>query len=128
MSDHEGLIDDALEDEARAAAWERDGACICCGGWTGPRPPVCMACAGRLCDDCAVDYPGGDVACPDCAKEDVERYERIVELAAWPSVTEDLADRADELYDMMVDAAGEDWQPLLDALEKAANMEVTECA
>lgn len=83
---------------------------------------------GRLCDDCAVDYPGGDVACPDCAKEDVERYERIMELAEWPSVTEDLTDKADELHDMMVDAAGEDWQPLLDALEKAANMEVAECA
>ena len=121
MSDYEGLDYEARVDAAMDYVLERDGVCAVCGGWSPADPPMCDLCGARLCDRCAVEYPDGTYECPDCAKEDMERYDRIMRLAARPDVPDALAREACELYeDSVGGVAGDDWKPLLERLEAVA--------
>ena len=84
-------------------------------------PPTRHLCGVRLCDRCAVEYPDGAFECPDCAREDMDRYDRIMALAARPDVPDALVDEAGELYETSDgEVAGDDWRPLLEQLEAVA--------
>jgi hypothetical protein len=121
MSDYEGLDYEARVDAAMDDVLGRDGWCGVCGGWSPANPPMCDLCGVRLCDRCAVEYPDGAFECPDCAREDMERYDRIMALAARPDVPDELADEAGELYETSDgEVAGDDWRPLLERLEAVA--------
>ena len=121
MSDYEGLDYEARVDAAMEDMLGRDGVCAVCGGWSPADPPVCENCGARLCDRCAAKYPDGTYGCPDCAREDTERYDRIMTLAARPGVPDELADEACGLYESAVgEVAGDEWQGLLERLEAVA--------
>lgn len=121
MSDYEGLLDEALNDESLENVLERGGECGVCGGWSRPNPPVCENCGRRLCDDCAFEYPNHTTVCAECGKEDIDRYAKIMLLADREDAPLPLAGRAETLFDQSVsDIASEDWQPLLDTLEHSA--------
>ena len=52
---------------------------------------------------------------------DMDRYDRIMALAARPGVPDELADKACELYESAVgEVAGDEWRPLLEQLEAVA--------
>ena len=121
MSDYEGLDYEARVDAAMDDVLGRDGWCGVCGGWSPANPPMCDLCGVRLCDRCAVEYPDGAFECPDCAKADMDRYDRIMTLATRPGVPDELADKACELYETSDgEVAGDDWRPLLERLEAVA--------
>lgn len=121
MSDREGLDYEARVDAAMEDMLGRDGVCAVCGGWSPADPPTCGLCGARLCGRCAVEYPDGVWSCPDCAKEDMDRYDRIMTLAARPDVPDALAERAEELYETADgEVAGDEWQELLERLEAVA--------
>ena len=104
MSDYEGLDYEARVDAAMDDVLGRDGWCGVCGGWSPANPPMCDLCGVRLCDRCAVEYPDGAFECPECAREDMDRY-----------------DEAGELYETSDgEVAGDDWRPLLERLEAVA--------
>lgn len=86
MSDYEGLDYEARVDAAMDDVLGRDGWCGVCGGWSPADPPTCDLCGVRLCDRCAVEYPDGAFECPDCAKADIDRYDRIM-APAWACPT-----------------------------------------
>lgn len=51
----------------------------------------------------------------------MERYDRIMRLAACPDVPDELSDKACELYESAVgEVAGDEWRPLLEELEVVA--------
>lgn len=99
MSDYEGLDYEARVDAAMDDVLGRDGWCGVCGGWSPADPPTCDLCGVRLCGRCAVEYPDGVFECPDCAREDMDRYDRIMALAARPGVPDALVDEARRLYE-----------------------------
>lgn len=121
MSDFEGLEYEARVDAAMDDVLGRDGWCGVCGGWSPADPPTCDLCGVRLCDRCAVEYPDGAFECPECAREDMDRYDRIMALAAHPGVPDELADKVCDLYESAVgEVADDEWRPLLEQLEAVA--------
>ena len=108
------------EDDDGVIMWKET--CDRCGN-RPDRLTGCMACGRCLCEDCVILYSDGGMTCSDCAEEDMERYERLMALYWRPDLPERFETILGDLYASSANAAGEDdWQPVLDELEKTFNM------